>query len=504
MQLTSTWRTRIYGTAAAIIGTFLAVQVAHEKFMWPIVITGVVLAIGIAHLQKLRLSTLLLGAVIFGYIVGNRGFAQLSLLAHFPLLPAELVLLVGGVIFLVASALRREPPVRRDALNVLILLWMVVSSFRLYGDIKVFGLIALRDYATVYYASFFFLAQWVSNRPEQRQFLHRSVFFGCAALVIVFPLFTRFPELFLDWLVVRGTPLVHFKGDLAGTFMAVGAVLFFLRFDERRSWWSLALSLALSSAVLTSNSRASMLGLVVAIVTLAFAGRWRFALAQMLVAAGAALLILLAAQWRNQSWEQTPLHGVYERVVSITDPHGLRTYSGPETFNKGDNNLFRSVWWQVCIDETIANDPWFGVGWGYDLAEPFVRVYYPDTGDDFVTRSPHNILITIFARTGVAGLIPFIGVLAVIGRRTWHAARAASPAAAGLWCSCCVILTSACLGVVLEGPMGAVVFWSLLGLANSETIAADRAEEATDTLDDLPAFELPSRGEKAVFVPQLS
>jgi hypothetical protein len=29
-----------------------------------------------------------------------------------------------------------------------------------------------------------------------------------------------------------------------------------------------------------------------------------------------------------------------------------------------------------------------------------------------------------------------------------------------------VILTSACFGVVLEGPMGAVVFWSVLGLAN--------------------------------------
>ena len=31
------------------------------------------------------------------------------------------------------------------------------------------------------------------------------------------------------------------------------------------------------------------------------------------------------------------------------------------------------------------------------------------------------------------------------------------------------IRLSACFGVVLEGPMGAVVFWTILGLAHSQT-----------------------------------
>ena len=38
------------------------------------------------------------------------------------------------------------------------------------------------------------------------------------------------------------------------------------------------------------------------------------------------------------------------------------------------------------------------------------------------------------------------------------------------------MLVSACFGVVLEGPMGAVIFWTLLGIANGGTPAAPASE----------------------------
>lgn len=495
MLISSTWRTRIYGTVAAVLGVIAAVQIAHEQFFWPTVFIGTLLAVGIVYLQPLPLSTLLLGGAIVGYIVGNRGFAQLSLLGRFPLFPAEVVLLVSGGIMLVASALRRELPVRRDALNVLILLWMAFSSFRLYQDMKVFGVAALRDYATVYYAAFFFLAQWVARATESRAFLRRCLLVGCASLLVLLPLFTRFPDVFFTWLTFRGAPLIFFKGDLAGTFMAVGAVLFYLRFEERRSWWALVLSLALTGSVFATNNRASMLGLFVAMAILAVGGRWRFAALQAITGTLAVVAILLVAQVRNQPWEQTPVYEMYEKVVSIADPQGQRAYSGDDTFNKGDNNLFRTVWWRVCIDETLAHDAWLGLGWGYDLAAGFVRVYYPEAGDDFVTRSPHNVLVTLFARTGVVGLLPFLAVLVVVAWKTWRAARAQPVAIAGLWCGCWVILTAACLGVVLEGPMGAVIFWTLLGLANAETAALDTEPMSTSEAFETPATHL--RGQPA-------
>jgi hypothetical protein len=50
-----------------------------------------------------------------------------------------------------------------------------------------------------------------------------------------------------------------------------------------------------------------------------------------------------------------------------------------------------------------------------------------------------------------------------------------------LFSMCWVILVSACFGVVLEGPMGAVVFWTLLGLANAALPVEDSpASESAD------------------------
>ena len=74
----------------------------------------------------------------------------------------------------------------------------------------------------------------------------------------------RAPEVFLDLFTWRGTPWILYKDDLAGTFLAAGAVWFFLRFETRPRPWPLALSVACAAATLTTGNRASALGLVVA------------------------------------------------------------------------------------------------------------------------------------------------------------------------------------------------------------------------------------------------
>ncbi|MSU23198.1 MAG: hypothetical protein EXS32_05160 [Opitutus sp.] len=487
MTLSAIWRTRVYGTVAAVLAVWLAFLIAQEQYFWPLVSAGGFVALGVVYLQPLPLPTVLLGGAVIGYIVGNRGFAQVSLAGQFPLLPAEFVLLVAGVALAMKSAAQRRLPLRRDALNFAILLWMACCSFRLYLDLRLFQFAAVRDFATVYYASFFFLAQEAGTTEAGRRFLLRCLLGACAALLVVYPLFVQWPGFFLELLTIRGVPLVFFKGDLVGTFMAVGALLLFLRFEQKRSFWSLAGSLGLIALVVSTNNRASMLGLAVGSLLLAFAGRWRFAAFQTGAAIAAAIVILFVAYLRHESWEHTPLHGVYERVVSLGDPLGQHNYSGVETYNKGDNNLFRAVWWRTCIDETLHANPWLGLGWGYDLAEGFARIYYPDGTDDFLTRSPHNVVITVFARAGFAGLGPFLFLLVVLVTRAWRAARTMALETAGLWASVCVILTSACLGVVLEGPMGAVVFWVVLGLASAAGAAGPGPAADLAVAADLPS-----------------
>ena len=89
--------------------------------------------------------------------------------------------------------------------------------------------------------------------------------------------------------------------------------------------------------------------------------------------------------------------------------------------------------------------------------------------DDFTDRSPHSIVVSTIGRMGVVGLLALVALVAAIAVRTWRAMR--NPLTArtslGLWAGVWTILVSACFGVVLEGPMGAVVFWSLLGILNA-------------------------------------
>jgi hypothetical protein len=66
--------------------------------------------------------------------------------------------------------------------------------------------------------------------------------------------------------------------------------------------------------------------------------------------------------------------------------------------------------------------------------------------------------------------------------RTWRALRdpTLTFTSGASWCAAWVLLICAAFGVVLEGPMGAVVFWTILGLANATFLRATNALPAGD------------------------
>lgn len=450
---------------AAVLGAaiYVAVGIADGDYAFAATLAGLAIVGTLHRLLRLPADVLVLGGVIFGYIVGNRGFAQQSLLQSAPLLPAEFALGLGMAWLFARAALERRLPVARDPLHLLLLLWIAVSAARLVYDLPRHRLLAIRDFATVYYAGFFFIVQAYDHEERVRSFLRQAMFAGVVVLPFVFLAFQAWPRLFLDTLVLRGAPLIFLKGDVSVTLIAAG--VFLLQLDERlkERWWTHALALGLVLLVFASNSRAAQFALIVVDVVLLIRGSkvpWGHVGA---LVVAAALLVMVAFSGQSR-WAEQRLHTTVERVLSMTDLSGTYRYESEELADKGDNNRFRLVWWRSVATETLTEGPMFGLGFGHDLASGFVREYDPNMGENFSARSPHNVIFTVLGRTGLVGCAIFFSWMFIVGRRTWQAFGAGAETS-GHWCVVWVSFISGCLGVVLEGPMGALPFWVAMGLA---------------------------------------
>ncbi|HEY9154038.1 MAG TPA: O-antigen ligase family protein [Opitutaceae bacterium] len=472
--MTSDWKTRLAYIATAVAAVLIGYLITDEQW---ILLALALVALGgsaLAAWAPRGLPLAIFAVLIYGYILGNRGFAQLSPARSVPLFPAELALAAGGVLLLMRATAEKRLPFFTDRMNFALLVWIGLACARIGFDVHKFGLEAIRDFAMVYYAGFFFLAQYVfSKEAEPNRWLHHTLLIATALLLPMYLLFDRFPDFFTSRLTFRDVPLIFYKGDLVGTNLTIGGLVWFIYYEQNRNrWWALVLSLALVVAMLTTNNRSSALALLVGAGWLAIGGRWRLlrTLAVGGVLGGAALFFWYAFQGRPLS--QTPLQSLYEEASSLIDPTGKRTYAGEGSFAKGDNNRFRVVWWETVIHDTWAHNPYIGLGFGYDLAEEFLKVYYPDSSDDFRARSPHSILVTTFARMGIVGLISFLMFLATLFAPTRWAMRGELVEAVP-WVTVWAILTSSCFGVVLEGPMGAVLFWTALGIGSAARSRTD-------------------------------
>jgi hypothetical protein len=459
-------RSRLLALGATAVAVWLAWELAAGNYAWPALAAAGALGASLVCVLGVSFDRLVIGGLLFGYLVGNRGFAQLMPSPQLPLLPAEIGLVLAGGWMLVQSALQRTLPVRRDLLNALILAWLVIGTVRVLFDIRPHGFVALRDYAMVYYAGFFFIAQHAAG-GDTAGFLRRVLLLAAVVQPVAAVLVGAFPDFFLSTFVLRGVPLIYFKGDLALTFTAVSAfLLFFLARGGHRFWaWPLATAELLF--VIGGDNRASMLGALTGLGWLGFSRARRLVWVQGALLASALFVLAGTALLTENRWARQTFDGLVERVVSLTDVTGRGVYSNEESGVKGDNNRFRAVWWRTVIADTVERNPAFGLGFGHDLAASFLREYNPDMAEDFTARSPHSIVVSAFGRMGAVGLVSLLALVAVIGVRTWRVLRdpAVDATSLGLWAAAWAILVSACFGVVLEGPMGAVVFWSLLGLA---------------------------------------
>ena len=128
----------------------------------------------------------------------------------------------------------------------------------------------------------------------------------------------------------------------------------------------------------------------------------------------------------------------------------------------------------LAIAAIVVSNLFFGIGFGEPIAlKSFVSTYelpLDIEDDESVVRSPHSIVFTYFGRFGLLGAAWTAIFFWAIGQLVVRSVRAVREGVLShgdltSLLVALVILVTALFGVVMEGPMGGIPFWTFLGLA---------------------------------------
>ena len=475
------------------LAMWIASQIADEDYMLPWLIMGGVTAALVfgVFLRTVRVEAVTLCLLLAGYLVGNRGFAELAPVR--PLFPGELALMIIGTCLLMRFALTRELPDFSGWLARTILIYCLAGAIRLAFDYQTYRFDAIRDSAMVYYSVYFFFGRDLVKNAASKELLEKCLKVAFTVLAPIAFLQRFFPELFYS----NGRfGLFYQKDDILTTFTAFAVFILYTRPKMYRwNWFRITLIMFYLIFVVSGVGRASLAALTFASVLLLVAGQKRFLVYPALGVLVGITLVATYLSGYGVAPDSAPATFV-EKLVSMVDVSGNTIYHSEYGEQKAMNNEFRRRLWETFVDDTNKESPIFGRGFGFDFVSHFEATFQRGGWEGL--RSAHNFFVTIYGRMGVVGLLIF---LVITGQIVVGGLRAALLVRAGLypledlgyWCGVWTILISSIVGVVLEGPIGAIVFWAILGAATqcSKTVNASLAaarQEALE-LDPIPVLQ---------------
>lgn len=450
---------------------YLGLKIINEGWLVPLILFSALIYSLIQNIFRIRVEALFLSFLVFGYIVGNRGFAQITPFGNLPLFLGEIGLFTGLILILSEIPLKKETPFRLDSLSISILVWVSAGILWIFRDIKEYGLLALRDFALVYYALFFIVAQPMSRNQRSLKLFEITLAVALILLLILYPVYNKYRDLFFTYLYFDNAPLIAYKGDLAGTFLGVGFFYFYFIYAKRKNILLFLLVAGFFIMTFMATTRAAMVGLGAASIFIFLTQHYKPYLRMLAILFLIAIPVIPIYFHYNDDYTQTKIYAIYEHAKSIFDISGTGEYHNQGTLETGSNNRYRLVWWKTLFKQTVNEAPILGFGFGYDLSDKFVLTYYNAFLDNWTVRSPHSVILTVFARMGLVGFTMFMLIVALALRNTYRSVqlsriREEMMPSLAYWCMAWTVFVSACFGVVLEGPMGAVLFWSFLGIAN--------------------------------------
>lgn len=474
------------GVREICVGALASLAAGGLAALLPPVTIGLLLlavAVGglaVAHSRGVSPFHAGLFALIGGYIVLNRGFAGLYLpLGSVPLYIGEI-----GLALALIPTLRRLRGQSPNMPALALFAWMAFNALLTLPHLAEYGLVAVRDAAIWYYGLYALVgaAAWQGLTPAaiRRGFLP---IFLLAAAALPASLAQAAGGLPAVQLPFSDGPIIGEKWDIA-TMYLLGAVGLFLTAGRLRTplWprWATSLLLGLSLALVAlPQHRASFVALIGVLILLVLWREWRSALSTVVaISAVLGLLWLVDAQTPSMRGIVST-RTVIERQMSTLD---FLSTDRPSQRDENDSTvLWRTIWWGALWDEAIGNPVILAVGRGYgpDLRDAVVNMrttflnWEQNVDKGRPVRSPHNIAMTVLARSGVVGLLLWLLVLGLSFQRIAAAVLACRRAGErdsalfGTWMASFLvaILLVSLFGVVLENPAGAIPFFFLLGLS---------------------------------------
>jgi hypothetical protein len=408
------------------------------------------------------------GAMLFGYALCGKGFAYAG---YPPIFVGEIVLTLG---VFTAILFGRGRELFDSPLAWLVLCFAAWGLCRTLPYLSEYRADALRDAVLWGYGAFALLVPAIVMADPRSlvrliagyERLTRPLLLGVPIVTVLFRLF------FYDHPVWPGSgvPVLQQKEGDVLVHMAGIAAFWMSGLARPAVRWPWVILLACNVAVMGAVDRAGFLSFAVVVALCAFC-RPRHTLPLKLFALAATFILALwitnvrievpGGKGREISFDQFATN--VASVAGDTGEHGMDS-----------TKEWRLDWWQEILSYTL-NGPyfWSGKGFGVNLAD--------DDGFQVLStgalRSPHNVHMTVLARMGVPGLVFWAMFLTGTAATTARSYRIAQRAGHDRWASVFLFLgafTLACtvnasFDVFIEGPMGGIWFWSLLGLCLCST-----------------------------------
>ena len=478
------WSGIVVAVLGLIVAGFTGVAIGNADYLIVAIGAGAVVVFAMLFVlwPKYPAEAKILAFLIVGHVAFQRWFADLRVSIIFI---TEASLAIAGALVLARLAFQRFRAFPRHPITWPIALLMVLGGARfVLFDYKQYGIVtSARDFALVYYMAFYFVGYSVGIHQPSREMIMKWLYRASAvylALIIPLVLVVLPLGILSTFIVVLSTrDMAVIVPVYATLLLGVAGVK-----HRRRRWYWLAVIPMVWMIYLRARAGYVAFGVTSLIFLAAISPtRQAFALRIGLLATVTALLaatVLVASELTGVR----ALQPFVSEVQSIFDVDAIKerktAAAGHSAEYSAETSRWRTVWWQAVWDHTMDKNPVFGAGFGYDLATRFNREYYGRSGGAATARNPHNVAFTFLGRLGLVGLALFIWLCVALGRQTLRVVAAVRRGRQPVeninpWLIVLTVLFVGLFSHTFEGPMAAVPFWTVLGLAVAQQVLAAQA-----------------------------